>query len=155
YVVDAQDELTRVERFWQVVVGSGFETCDAVVGLGQRGQHEDRNVALGAQRFRQLHAAFAGHHHVEHEEVEIQARQLAARLRGRARDGNAKTVLGQELPEQIADTGVVVDYQKVKRIVIRRIDLLVEPVGAFHAATPGLLPYGAEGRRRSVRAVPD
>ena len=32
-VVDAQDQLARIERFWQIVVGAGLKSADAAVGL--------------------------------------------------------------------------------------------------------------------------
>ena len=48
-VVDAQDQLARIERLGQIVVGAGFQPGDAAVGLRQRRQHQDRHVLLVAQ----------------------------------------------------------------------------------------------------------
>src|SRR5262245_57513742 len=40
YVVDPQDELARVERLRQIVVGPGLQPADAALHLRQRGEHQ-------------------------------------------------------------------------------------------------------------------
>ena len=62
-----------LERLDEVVVGAAVEALDAVLGLGARGQDQDRHVALGAQRAADLDA------------VEARAG------RGRARPGRGRT----------------------------------------------------------------
>ena len=41
-VAQAQQQLARLERLGQVVVDAGLETFDAVLGLGARREHADR-----------------------------------------------------------------------------------------------------------------
>ena len=87
---------------------------------------------LGAQRLGELDAVLAGHHHVEHQQVEVEALQLAAGLGGGAGDGDAEAVLGEILLQQVADAGVVVDDQQMRRIVAR-CRRTVGQINRFHA----------------------
>ena len=96
-VVDPQDQFARIERLRQIVVGAGLQPGDAAVRLRQRRQHQDRHLLFGAQRLGQLDAVLARHHHVEHQQVEVEAFQLAARLGGVAGDRDAEAVLGEIL----------------------------------------------------------
>ena len=65
-------------------------------------------------------AVFAGHHHVEHDDVERQAFQEAPRLVGRGGDRNAMAVLAQIGGKQVAQAPVVVDHQHMRGVVLRR-----------------------------------
>ena len=62
-------------------------------------------------------AVFAGHHHVHDDEVEIETCKLALRFGAVGGDGDAEAVLGEIAIEQLADAGVVIDHQQVRRIV--------------------------------------
>ena len=64
-----------------------------------------------AQALRQGNAAFAGHHHVDDQQVEIETDQLASRFIGVGGGRDAKTLFDQIAVEQIADTPVIVDDQ--------------------------------------------
>jgi hypothetical protein len=99
---DAQDELARLEGLGQIVVGAGLEAGDAVLRLAHGGEQQDGHAVLLAERARQFEAAFAGHHDVEHEEIEGEAVELAARVDGIGRDGDAETLLGEIFPQQLA-----------------------------------------------------
>ena len=44
-VAQAQQQFARLEGLGQVVVDAGFETFDAVLGLGACGQHADGNAS--------------------------------------------------------------------------------------------------------------
>ena len=81
-VGDAQQQLARLEGLGEVVVGADFQSADAVRHLGARGEHEDRNRRGLLQRLGEFEAAFARHHHVDDQQVEGDARELAARLGG-------------------------------------------------------------------------
>src|SRR6266851_707567 len=121
-VADPQDQLARFERFGQEVVGAPFEPVDPVFGFGHRGQQQNREAgapvvwrtAVAAQRTGKVEPAFAGHHHVEHNEVEGKARQIGARLLGVGRDRHAKPVLRQIAAQQVAQPRIVIDDKKVR-----------------------------------------
>src|SRR5262249_26646525 len=66
-VADAQHQLARLEGLGEIVVGAALEAGDAVLGLGHRGQEEDRHTAGAAKIGGELEAALARHHDVEHE----------------------------------------------------------------------------------------
>ncbi len=66
---DAQHELARTERLGHVVVRAVLEPDDAVHLAAEGGEHDDRDVALGAEAARDLQAVDAGKHQVEHHEV--------------------------------------------------------------------------------------
>ena len=119
-IVDAQDQLARIERLRQIVVGARLEPGNAALRLRKRRQHEDGQTSLGAQRSRQVDAVLTRHHDVEHDEVELQAGEPAPRFGRGAGDGDAKAVLGKILLQQIADAGVVVDHQEVRGVVVGR-----------------------------------
>ena len=71
---------------WQIIVDAGLEPGDAVGGLAARRQHQDRGGAHAApprcRNAREFDAALAGHHHIEHDEVEGHVGQARARFGG-------------------------------------------------------------------------
>ena len=82
--VDAQRELARAERLGHVVVGADLEADHPVGLLAQRGQHDDRDVALLPQPAAHLDAVDARQHQVEHDEVvRLPRRTAPARSRRR------------------------------------------------------------------------
>ena len=111
------DELARLERLADVVVGADLEPLDAAFGLAARGQHQDRHARGRAQRAGELETGLARHHHVEDQEVEAQAFELGARLGRRLGGGDPIAFGQQEARKEVADAAVVVDHQHVRRIV--------------------------------------
>ena len=89
----------RVERLGDEIVGAGFESLDAILGLLERGDQHDRNqprTGVGLQRPADVEAVGRRHHHVEQHQV----RRVAPdplEGRGTARDGvDAVAVAGQQ-----------------------------------------------------------
>ena len=81
--LDARVQLARAERLGQVVVGAGFQAGELVALVGARGQHDDRHVLrapVGAQPARELDAAHAGQHPVEHDQVRQRGAHHVERL---------------------------------------------------------------------------
>ena len=75
--VDACDELARIERLRQVVVGAHLEPDDAVDFLALRGEHDDRHrFARAAEASAYREAVLAGQHQVEHDQMRRIALQL-------------------------------------------------------------------------------
>src|SRR5438309_6120443 len=63
-VADAQDELARLERLGEIVVGAVLEPGDAVLRFGHRGEQEDRRPPGPAQRPRQIETVLTRHHDI-------------------------------------------------------------------------------------------
>ena len=74
---DAQQQLARLERLGQIVVGARLQARDPVLRRAARGQQQDRHLALAAQLLGQRQAVLARHHDVEHDQVEGHALGLA------------------------------------------------------------------------------
>ena len=111
--VDPQKQFFGFERFGQVVIRSGLQPVNAVAGFALGRQHQDRGRSRFAQGAGQADAVFAGHHHVQNDQVEIQPRQHPPRMFGIARRRDQKAMAHQELLEQIADAFVVIDNQQM------------------------------------------
>ena len=101
--VDPQEEFLGLEGLGEVVVGPGLEPRDAVGGVALGGEKQDRRRAIGAQAAAEADAVLAGHHHVEHDQVELEPRQDPAGMGGVARGGDQKAVAREKLLEKIAD----------------------------------------------------
>ena len=69
--LDAREQLAHGEGLDDVVVGAELEADDAVDGIALGGEHENGKLALFANAFENLHAAHAGHHHVEHDDFKF------------------------------------------------------------------------------------
>ena len=113
---DPQRQLARLERLGDVIVGADLEAADAAFLFRPRGQHEDGHARGFADRFDEIEAAFARHHHVEDQKIEAQAGELGARIRG---------VVGRRDPiafrieitrQQIADAPIIVDDKEMRRV---------------------------------------
>ena len=112
-VADAQHQLARLEGLGQIIVGAALQPVDAVLGLGHRGQQQDRHVAGLAQALGQREAALARHHHIDDQQIESDARQLLPRLGGIARRGDAKAGFDEIAAQQVAQPRIIVDDQKM------------------------------------------
>jgi hypothetical protein len=93
--------------------------------LGARGEHEDWNRRGLLQRFGEFEAALSRHHHIDDQEVEGDAGELAARVGGGGGRRNSKAMRAQEAREQGANAHVIVDDQEMRRVIAK----LIEPEG--------------------------
>ena len=96
------------------VLGWALEPGDAVLRLAARGQHQDGQIRLRTQIGREIEPAFARHHHVEHEAIEVDALDQLAGFGGVRRGGDPEAVGAEESLEQAAQPRVVVDHQKMR-----------------------------------------
>ena len=110
YRPHAQCEFARAERLGQVIVGAGLQTRDPVVLLAECGQqdHRDRVVAALPQAAAQCQAVRAGHHHVEHRDVDALRAEEPQRFGAVVRDRHLEAVALQIAAHDIANDGVVV-----------------------------------------------
>src|SRR5215469_4417104 len=110
--LDAGDELSRVERLREIVVGSNLQADDTVDFVSAGCQHQHRNGRPRAQLFEELHAAHAGQHDVQdYERVLAGACQFQPTLAIVSRMEN-EAVLPKAFGEQCAELGIVIDNQQ-------------------------------------------
>ena len=119
--VDAEKQLARLERLGQVVVGTAFEAFDAALGFRAGGQHEDGDVHRLPEALGQLHPVLARHHDVDNEEVEGKAGEAPACISRVGGTADAESLPAEITREQTADTAVIVDDEKVRRIIGDRL----------------------------------
>src|SRR4029077_2992859 len=108
------------ERLGNVVIDPDLESLDALLGFGACRQHADRDVGYGLEAAGELHAALAGHHDVENDDVEGKPAHGGARADGIGGRGDAEAVLEQVARQQVPNALIVVDNQDVCRIVGQR-----------------------------------
>jgi len=70
---DAQRQFLGFERLGEIIVDAGLEPEHPVLGFRLRRQHQNRHLRFFAQRPGEVDAVFARHHHVEHDQIEIEA----------------------------------------------------------------------------------
>ena len=116
--VNAGDELARIERLRQIVVGAHFEPDDAIDVLALRRQHDDRHRLAGAAQaaaYRQ--PVLAGQHEVEHDEMRRIALQLLVEVARVGKRRDVEALLGQIARQEVAQAHVVVDDENPRRCV--------------------------------------
>mmetsp|Transcript_24080 Transcript_24080/g.44519 ORF Transcript_24080/g.44519 Transcript_24080/m.44519 type:complete len:402 (-) Transcript_24080:2106-3311(-) len=111
--VDAQQEFLGLERFRDVVIGPRLQPLDPVVGFALGGQQQDGCRVGFAQGPAQADPILAGHHHIHHDQVEIEAREDAPCMRGIAPCRHQKAMAHQEFLQQRADALIVIDDQQM------------------------------------------
>ena len=72
---DPRDQLSAAERLREVIVGPHLQADDAVNFLALSGQHDDRDVRLGAHGAAEREAVFARQHQIEQDEIDAAVRQ--------------------------------------------------------------------------------
>ena len=127
-------ELARAERLGHVVVRTEVEAEQHVVLLGPGGQHQHREVGLAAQDPADVEAVDAGQHHVEHEQVGLQAADLLER-RAAVVDDDDLVVLALE---------VEADELGLLRVVLGQHDLGTH--GSYYRSGPRRYRHPAADR---------
>ena len=158
--------------FDEIVVGADLQPLDAALGLGARGQHQDRHARVGAQRLRASSKPVSpGIITSRIEQVEAQAASLARASAALSAVVTRKPFSAEEARQQIADAAVVVDHQQMRRVVGERGERVAACIIASSAASPGAVGArdqsqhavavlgidhgGQEAPRRLVRAGPE
>ena len=120
----ASDELLRLERLDDVVVGAGFEAENHVDGVRLRGQHHDRHTGIGTQNPAHVDAVHAGQHQVEQHQVRAGLSDRGERLGAVPHHNGLETFPAQDDREHLRECRVVVDNQNpwlhVSIVVISR-----------------------------------
>jgi hypothetical protein len=107
----ARQELARIERLGQIVVGPELEADDSVGILTARGQHQDRHVTHCAQPREKTEPIEPGKHYVEHHDVEGLPFQLAESVLRVLRPVEGETVARKILGDHRCQNLVVVDEE--------------------------------------------
>src|SRR5690606_11425892 len=106
---DAGDQLLRLERLHDVVVGTRFEAHDDVdrVALGR--EHDDGYAGLRPDQAADLDAVPAGEHQVQQHQVGFGLAKSGQRLVAVGYERRLKTLTTQHNAEHLGQCGVVVD----------------------------------------------
>ena len=110
-----RDELLRIERLRQVVVGAQVESGHPVHGVASRGEHDHRQRRHGAEPSEDLETVHAGHHHVQDDHCVVSRPEpldIHARAVG---DVDGKSFACQVGRHEGAQLGVIVDDEDPRR----------------------------------------
>ena len=105
----AGDQFAWLEGFQHVVVGTQFETHDAVADMGAAGQDHDAAGRLGAYPLHGLDAIHVRQAEVDDAQIGRQGAQTAQQIAGAAAPDGAKAEVGEHLLDDFGDVGVVLD----------------------------------------------
>ena len=117
--LDPGQQLGRVERLDEVVVGAGPQPADLLLDLALGGEHDDRDVGgaalLAADLGRDLVAVELGQHDVEQDEVGRLGAPQAEPFRAVAGDDDVVALLLERVLQESLDVRVVVDDEDLGR----------------------------------------
>ncbi len=119
---DAYGQFVHVERLGHVVLGAEVQALDAVDVVAGGAEHDDRRPARLGEAPANRQAVFAGHHRIEHDQVD--RRRFQHGVHGAAAVGlqHTKTVARQAGLQQFADVlGVVDDKEGGTRLRLTHI----------------------------------
>ena len=102
-------QFAQVERLWQIVVRTHFETDDAVDDLAPAGQYDDPDTQFLTQRAGQSQSVLTGKHQIQDNEIDRGLRHHPAHLGAVLSGRNPVTLAGQILLDEVADFALVVD----------------------------------------------
>ena len=103
-----------------IVVGTEFQTENAIDGVASGGEHQDGGTPLFANALQGLDAGDTGHHDVENDEVKLFVLEglqtFGARMRGRGLKAFERKVVD----EQRDELDVVVDDEDFRRTCVHK-----------------------------------
>ena len=123
YAPDPSQELARLKRLGDVVVGAGFQPDHAVDRVGSRGHHDDADPAAPlAQPAHQCEPVFAGQPDIEQDQRRCLALDEPVQC-STAVDGADPEILAGEIGgEQLPLCGLVLDHDDMRPRVHRLPD---------------------------------
>ena len=108
---DARNQLARVEGLGQVIVSTQLQPDNLVDVVVARGEHEDGQVAAGAQLTADLPSIKAGQHQVEHDQVRRPRQQLLQRDLAVGGAVDLEALALQIEPHKVDDVLFVIDEE--------------------------------------------
>ena len=114
--LDARDQLARIERLAEIVVGADLKPDDAVDVLFQRGQKNDGYArALCPQVAAKIEARAVWQHHVEHDEIDLMRGKTLVQLVAICGERHSVPLALDVTGEKLADLGIVVGDEDTLR----------------------------------------
>ena len=146
HALDRSQQLTQVERFWQIDIRTHFEADDAVENLALTGQNDDPDARFIAQRASKGQSVLSRQHQIEDDKINGGLRHDPAHLGAIMRGRNPVTLAGVIFPDEIADLAFIVDNQDVSVVQLRLPNIMVRPRRQIGGRVPGRvsqtsLPY--------------
>src|SRR3954447_7109832 len=114
------EELLALERLDQVVVRAGVQPLDARLQCVAGGEHEDRDVTVGAQALGDLEAVQAGQAEVEQDDVGHVGAGIAQRAFAIADEAHLVALQAQRALQRLVDLHIVFHDQHAGRASLRR-----------------------------------
>ena len=112
----ARDQLARIKRFAEIVVGADLKADDAVDVLFERGEEDDRHVgALCPQVAAKIEPGAVWQHDIENNEIDMTGRQLLVQLMAARGKQYAEALAFDIAGEQLADLRIVVGDENALR----------------------------------------
>src|SRR5665811_1610086 len=107
----AGDELLRLERLGDVVVGTRLQAEDDVDGVALGGQHDDRHPRLAPDQSADLGAVLAREHEVQQDEIGLTTSERLERVVAVCAEEGFETLRAQDDADHLGQRDVVVDHQ--------------------------------------------
>ena len=111
---DAGDQLARIERLAEIVVGAELQSDDAIDVVAARRQHQDGRVVRGAELAQHVEAADARQHHVQNQDLEVVQLELVERVAAVVHALHLEVLGLQIFGEHLAELAVVVHQQHAR-----------------------------------------
>lgn len=113
--MNARKQLARIERFGEVIVGPQLQTEGPVERTATRGEHDHGDIFAGrAQVLQRAQAVTLGHHDVEQNHRRTLEFEPAQQRRAVVKHRDLHTVGMQQLTQQVAHDGIVVDQKNMQ-----------------------------------------
>jgi len=112
---NAGDQFARIERLWEIVVGAGFESGNAVGVISAGSEHDDGNLRMETNAAENFAAVENRPHDVEDDDLECLGERFADAGFAVMSGGDSKAIHFEELRERLAECGVIVNQQDRKR----------------------------------------
>ena len=136
---DTREELLHGERLRDVVVGARVQAAHGVALLAERGDHDDRDIGVGAPYpVRELEPVDPRQHEVEQDEVGRRVTRHLQRLDAVSAGSRCEACAPQRVVDGLSDDRVVFDNEDVSHVhpskTVRRRRYVL--YGAHHGARP-------------------
>ena len=110
---DAGQQLSRLERFGEIIIRSELQSDDPVDRLVDGRHHDDRNLRLDPDIAAKLKAVPARKHHIENHQIKTLTLQLRLHLKLIMRQRHAIAMALEEVANEIASVAVVIHDKKM------------------------------------------
>ena len=127
---DARHQHPRVERLAQIIIRPGLESGDDILRRLARREQQDRHDGAGRRAGRR--SAPARFRRASSRPAPSGRNPWRAAFRAprrRCRLGDAETMLRQKVAQQLAEAGIVIDQQNMRRVLLSAVALCQSAAG--------------------------